>query len=96
MFASRKVRMLALVGMFAVLVFAATAATAEAGNGHRILHNQLHFAHQAHFAHQVYFTPVVKYVVQPYTYPVVLVNCYGQPYTVWQTVYRTVPVRVFP
>jgi hypothetical protein len=97
----RKFRFVVLLGLVAALAFGASADTAEAG-GHHTLYNfhNVHSAYPNHFYHAHYcptvYQPIVKYVAKPYSYPVTLVDCYGRPYTVWQTSYQTLPTTYLP
>jgi hypothetical protein len=92
--AFRNSRLLVLVAFVAVLALGLAVAPADAGNHHNF-HNVHNFHHVKHFHHghfwPTHYQPVVKYVVKPYSYPVTLIDCYGQPYVVWQTSYQTVP-----
>ena len=96
--AFRKTRLFVLIGFVAVLALGFTAMPAEAGS-----HHNFHHFHNVHSFYPSYgnycptvYQPIVRYVVKPYSYPVTLIDCYGQPYVVWQTSYQTVPTTYFP
>lgn len=90
--ALRKTRLVVLFAVLALVLVGVAATSAEAGchktyyggHGH---YNNFHVAH---------YTPIVHHIPQPYTYPVVLYDYLGQPYTIWKTAYTTVPVQYFP
>ena len=90
--ASRKIRLVGLLSLVAVLALGMSVASAEAG-----CHYNFNPSHSSYSSYCNYgycptvYRPVVKYVVKPYSYPVTLIDCYGQPYVVWQTSYQTVP-----
>jgi hypothetical protein len=89
MFASRKVRTLVLVGLVAALFIAVAGTSAEAGYySHHVAYNPVHFVKYVP-------TPCVKYITQPYSYPVVIYDCYGLPSTIWKVGYRTVAVTTY-
>jgi hypothetical protein len=73
-------------------------APAEAGGHH--IHKFHHFAHAKHFYRAHYwparYQPIVKYSVTPVSYPVTYYDSFGQPYVVWQTIYRSVPTTFYP
>jgi hypothetical protein len=89
MFASRKIRMLALVAIVAALFIAVAGTSAEAGCHCGHVYKPVHFVKYAPLI------PITKYITQPYTYPVVVYDCYGLPQTVWKTGYKTVAVTVY-
>lgn len=93
MFASRTFRMLALAGLVAVLFVGIAGTSAEAGC-HSYGYNYVSYK-PVHVVKYVPVAPIIKYVQQPYTYPVIQYDCYGLPYTVWLTGYKTVPVKFY-
>jgi hypothetical protein len=98
--AFRNIRALILFGLLAVPALSLGPAPAQAGGLHKLHSPKVHsvypsYFHHAHYCPNVY-QPIVKYVVRPYSYPVTLVDCYGRPYVVWQTAYRTVPATYYP
>ena len=101
MSAFRKIRLFVLFAFVAVLAVSLCASPAEDG-GHQKVHNvhKVDGFYPCHFNYGHYcpttYQPIVKYVVKPYSYPVTLIDCYGQPYVVWQTSYQTVPTTYLP
>ncbi|MEX2308234.1 MAG: hypothetical protein WD738_11605 [Pirellulales bacterium] len=99
--AFRKFRLVILFGLVAALALGVSVATAEAGGHHTFykFHN-VHSSYPSHCNYGHYYPtlyqPMVNYVVKPYSYPVTLVDCYGQPYVVWQTSYQSVPTSYYP
>jgi hypothetical protein len=96
MSASRKARFFVLFGLVAAMVIGLSVSSADAG-----CHSYGGYGHggyNIHVAHYqpVHYQPIVKYIQKPYVYPVLLYDCYGQPYYSWQTSYSTVPVSYLP
>jgi hypothetical protein len=90
----RRTRRFGAFGLVAALMIGFSVSSAEAG-GHKF-HRHGHF-HRHFHGHRVnYRVPMVKRVVKPYVYPVLLYDCYGQPYYSWQTRYRSVRVSYWP
>ena len=89
MFASRKIRALALIGLVAALFVGMAGTSAEAGYySKHVVYNPVHFV-------KYHPTPCIKYITQPYKYPVVVYDCYGLPSTIWKMGYKTVPVTIY-
>jgi len=97
---SRKTRLVVLFALVALLGLSLSAVPAEAGGQFKFQVHNVHSTYPSYFNYSHYCPtgdqPIVKYVVKPYSYPVTLIDCYGQPYVVWQTSYRTVPTTYLP
>jgi hypothetical protein len=97
--AFRKIRMLVLVLMVALVVVGLAAASAQAsGNCHgstKFFNTSCYYPSYPSYANYgafnySCFTPAVAYcATQPYCFPVTMYDCYGRPYIVWQTSYGT-------
>jgi hypothetical protein len=93
--AFRKIRILTLVALLALVVFGIGAATAEAG---------YHCGYKyASYSPSYCYYPSYNYCNYDYScfypkcsYPVTVYDCFGRPYTVWQTGYGSVPVNYLP
>jgi hypothetical protein len=90
--AFRKIRVLALVGLLTLVVFGIGATTADAG------------CHYGGYSSSYCYYPSYSYCNYDYScfypktcsYPVTVYDCFGRPYTVWQTGYGSVPVNYLP
>src|SRR3990172_942747 len=97
--AFRKIRVLALVGLLALVVFGIGAATAEAGGCHRggysssycsyPSYNYCNYGSYCNYDYSCFYPKTCSY-------PVTVFDCFGRPYTVWQPGYGGVPVNSLP
>jgi hypothetical protein len=97
----RHIRLVVLVVVVIALGVSLSAAPAEAGGHHHFHHvHKVHNFYPSHFYSGHYcsaaYQPIVKYVVRPYSYPVTLIDGYGQTYVVWQSGYQTLPATYLP
>jgi hypothetical protein len=100
--AFRTTRVLVLFGLLALVVFGIGAATAEAGGCHR----GGGYGYSSSYCYSPSYCsyPSYNYCNYDYScyypktcsYPVTVFDCYGRPYTVWQTGYGSVPVSYLP
>lgn len=95
--AFRKFRVLALVGLLTAVVFGLSAATAEAGGCHYGGYGG-HTSYSSHYYPSYHYGSYDYscYYPKSFSYPVTSFDCYGRPFTVWQTGYGTVPVNYLP
>ncbi len=104
--AFRKIRVLALVGLLTVVVLGLGAATAEAGGGCHyggyggkyISYKSCYYPSDNYCSYPSYNYCNYDYGCYPYTcnYPVATFDCYGRPYTVWQTGYGSTSAAILP
>ena len=99
--AFRKIRTLALVSLFVLGLLGIGVGTADAGGCH---YGGYGFHHVSYSPSYCSYTPSYSYSNYDYScfypkscsYPVTVYDCYGRPYTVWQTGYGNVPVSYLP
>lgn len=93
--AFRKIRVLALVGLFALVLFGIGAASAEAGGCYYGGYGFKHISYSPSYcSYPVY--DYSCYYPKTCSYPVTVYDCFGRPYTVWQSGYGSVPVSYLP
>jgi hypothetical protein len=105
--AFRKIRVLALVGLLALVVFGIGAASAEAGGKCHYGGYSSSYCYTPNYYKTCYY-PSNNWCNYGYgydyncfypktcNYPVTTYDCYGRPFTVWQTGYGTTPVSYLP
>lgn len=105
--AIRTFRVLFVVGMLTLVMFGIGAATAEAGGCH---YGGYSSSYCSYPSYKTCYYPSYNYCnygsycnydyscFYPKTcsYPVTVYDCFGRPYTVWQTGYGSVPVNYLP
>ena len=105
--AFRKIRFLALVGLLTLVVLGIGAANAEAGGKCHYGGYGSSYSSYCNYTPSYCSYPTYNYCnygsydyscYYPKTcsYPVTVFDCYGRPYTVWQTGYGSVPVSYLP
>ncbi len=98
--AFRTTRVLALVGLLALVLFGIGAATAEAGGCHYGGYGFRHVSYSPSYCSYPSYSysnyDYGCYYPRTCSYPVTAFDCYGRPYTVWQTGYGSVPVSYLP
>jgi hypothetical protein len=107
--AFRTIRVLALVGLLTAVIVGFGAVSAEAGGCHSGGYSSYcnyspSYCSYPSYCKTSYCYPSYNYCNYDYScfypktcsYPVTVFDCYGRPYTVWQTGYGSTPVAVLP
>ncbi|MEX2316695.1 MAG: hypothetical protein WD669_06060 [Pirellulales bacterium] len=101
--AFRKIRMLSLVLLVALMVVGLAATSAHANGGcyngsSKYFNTSCYYPTYTNYGNYGFdyscFTPATYCAPQPYCFPVTMYDCYGRPYVVWQNSYgQTLPVN---